>query len=261
MNDYLQNVSGNLNTESSSASKSPVPDAQINQQASSSTKHVPNKSIEDGTNNSNKRVSSKPKWNRLDVDAKISSNYGSSQQSSRRRSPPRGRGRGDDRDYYRDERPVRRVGSNRSNASASTRSGAPRGGSGSTVSSANGTTKPSSTTSRQVTSASTRRGAGDNAGSNASAAYITRSNRPSYTESKTPGLNGNPILKPSDAAVVSYDAKKQPKPLLGRPIIIEAPIPVIPNVWTNGATYYFSNPPPFAIDAIENIKESIKKQM
>lgn len=81
---------------------------------------------------------------------------------------------------------------------------------------------------------------------------------PSYTESKTPGLNGNPIMPKSDQSQQLYDAKK-PKPLVGRPIILETPpgIPVI----GYGATYYFNGPGQFSIDAIANIKESIKKQM
>lgn len=223
---------------------------------------MPNKSIEDGNNNSNKRVSSKPKWNRLDVDAKTSSSY-ASQQSSRRRSPPRGR-RDDRGDYYREERSVRRVASNRSNVPPSNR-GAPRGSNNPVaVTNNNGSIKSSSASSRQVSSNTSRRG-GENTGTNAhSTQYITRSDRPSYTASKTPGLNGNPIMKPSDSALQApYDAKK-PKPLLGHPIIIEAatPIPIIgPNVWNGGATYYFNGVPPYTIDAIENIKESIKKQM
>lgn len=83
---------------------------------------------------------------------------------------------------------------------------------------------------------------------------------PSYTESKTPGLNGNPIMPktdPSSQPQQAYADAKKPKPLLGRPIIIETPIPVM----TYGATYYFNGPAPFTIDAIANIKESIKKQM
>lgn len=220
---------------------------------------MPNKSIEDGNNNSNKRVSSKPvKWNRLDVETKASSSYA---QPSRRRSPPRGGGRRDDRDYYREDRSARRSNSNRSNAPPTNARGPPRVSSAS-VTSNNGSIK-AATTPRAPGTGSSRR---ENTGTIAPPSnHIMRSNRPSYTESKTPGLNGNPvILKPSEFAgqPLPYDAKK-PKPLLGRPIIIEAatPIPVLPNVWTNGATYYFNNPPPFTIDAIENIRESIKKQM
>jgi hypothetical protein len=64
-------------------------------------------------------------------------------------------------------------------------------------------------------------------------------------------------MQKADPSQAYVDAKK-PKPLLGRPIIIEAaPIPVM----TYGATYYFNGPAPFTIDAIANIKESIKKQM
>lgn len=246
-------------------SNSPILDAQNNQQASMSNKNVPNKSIEDGNNNSNKRVSKPVKWNRLDVETKASSSsYAQQQSTSRRRSPPRGGSRRDDRDYYREDRPARRS-SNRSNVPPTNPRGPPRVNSTTVTNNSNniGSIKSTTATSRQQgqgTGSTTRR---ENTGSIVPPSnHITRSNRPSYLESKTPGLNGNPILKPEFAGQLPYDAKK-PKPLLGRPIIIEAAttIPVLPNVWTNGATYYFNNPPPFTIDAIENIRESIKKQM
>ena len=85
---------------------------------------------------------------------------------------------------------------------------------------------------------------------------------PSYTESKTPGLNGNPIMpkNSTDMSQHAYIDAKKPKPLLGRPIIIEAATP-IPVMTYTGATYYFNGPTQFNIDAVANIKESIKKQM
>lgn len=231
---------------------------------------MPNKSIEDGSiNSNNKRVSSKPtKWARLDVETKPSSSNsagGGGGYSSRRDERPRGGGdrerRRDDRDYYRgDDRSIRRTGSSRSsNAPTSTRGNASR-----SVASNNGSVKSSSSRGGAPSVGGGSRGRGGestNTGTNATP-YITRSNRPSYTESKTPGLNGNPMKPDMSGGQAPYDAKK-PKPLLGQPIIIEATtqIPVMANVWTNGATYYFNGPAPFTIDAIGNIKESIKKQM
>ena len=216
--------------------------------ASSKDKNVP-KPIEDG----NKRVSSKPKWARLDVDTKTAAaapqSNASSQQNNRRRSPPRRRG--DDYRDYRDDRSIRRTGSNRGNV-PSNRSG-PRtsGGNPPTTASTNNSNNnnnSSSSSSMKPVRASTNTSRRDNT------TYITRSNRPSYTESKTPGLNGNPI-KPNE----SYDAKKPKPSLIGRPIIIEAPItPIVTNVF---GTYYFNGPAPFTLDTIGNIKESIKKQM
>ncbi|XP_070499859.1 la-related protein 1 [Chironomus tepperi] len=249
-----------LNENDAQKSKSPVPELnnhlQQSQQhvatthlstsaaAASKDKHVP-KSIEDG----NKRVS-KPKWARLDVDTKTAtgphSNQGSSQQN-RRRSPPRRRG--DDYRDYRDDRSIRRSGSNRGNV-PSNRSG-PRNSAVANPSVA--TTNNSNNNSSSSSSMKPVRGS-SNTSRRDNPTYITRSNRPSYTESKTPGLNGNPI-KPSD----SYDAKKPKPSLIGRPIIIEAPIaPIVTNVF---GTYYFNGPAPFTIDTIGNIKESIKKQI
>lgn len=223
--------------------------------AASKDKHVP-KSIEDG----NKRVS-KPKWARLDVDTKSStsvpqSNHqGSSsqqQQQNRRRSPPRRRG--DDYRDYRDDRSIRRSGSNRGNVPSNR---GPRNNSGGI----NPSVVAASTNNNSINNSSSsssmkpgRGGASTNTSRRDNPTYITRSNRPSYTESKTPGLNGNPI-KPTD----SYDAKKPKPSLIGRPIIIEAPIaPIVTNVF---GTYYFNGPAPFTLDTIGNIKESIKKQM
>lgn len=222
--------------------------------AASKDKHVP-KSIEDG----NKRVS-KPKWARLDVDTKSStsapqSNHqgSSQQQQNRRRSPPRRRG--DYRDDYRDDRSIRRSGSNRGNVPSNR---GPRNNSGGINPSINPAASTNSNSNNNSSSSNSmkpgRGGASTNTSRRDNPTYITRSNRPSYTESKTPGLNGNPI-KPID----SYDAKKPKPSLIGRPIIIEAPIaPIVTNVF---GTYYFNGPAPFTLDTIGNIKESIKKQM
>lgn len=227
---------------------SPVPDA--NATNDKEVKNVP-KAIDDGA----KRVNAKPKWNRFDVEPKSSSTSSAPSTQNRRkteRSPPR-RSNRDDRDYYSrrddrlrdDDRSNRRGNSNRGTVpSSSTRN--PR----SAVAPA--APPPASAVAPIKTAAPTR-------GPRREPAYITRSNRPSYTESKTPGLNGNPIatIKSSDP----YDAKKQ-KPLLGRPIIIDAsaiaPIVTAQNIY---GTYYFNGPTPFTLDTIGNIKESIKKQM
>lgn len=257
--------------EDAQKSKSPVPEInhQPHQQISSvkeKDKNVP-KSIEDG----NKRVSSKPKWARLDVEPKSaasqssSSNANPSSTQHRRRSPPRRRGGDDYRNYRddRDDRSIRRSGSNRGNvpsnrsgprrdvvvvnagvqvAAVSSAAVAATAGNGAVISTNNTTNmKPM----RQSTSSSRR----DNNNQ-----YITRSTRPSYTESKTPGLNGNPVVKNADM----YDVKKQKPSLIGRPIIIEAGTPIVTNVY---GTYYFNGPAPFTLETIGNIKESIKKQM
>ncbi|KAL7035694.1 hypothetical protein ACKWTF_008511 [Chironomus riparius] len=262
-----------INENDAQKSKSPVPELynhlqQSQQQqnvvttntavaaAVSKDKHVP-KSIEDGS----KRVS-KPKWARLDVDTKSASapqsNQASSQQQNRRRSPPRRRG--DDYRDYRDDRSIRRSGSNRgnvpSNRSGPRNTGAPNPSVASTTTTTNSSNINNNITNSSSSTSSMKpgRGGSTNASRRDNPTYITRSNRPSYTESKTPGLNGNPI-KPSD----SYDAKKPKPSLIGRPIIIEAPIaPIVTNVF---GTYYFNGPAPFTIDTIGNIKESIKKQI
>jgi hypothetical protein len=241
LNNHLQQQVGTTNTSS------------IATATASKDKHVP-KSIEDGS----KRVS-KPKWARLDVDTKtpISSSAApqsnvSSQQNNRRRSPPRRRG--DDYRDYRDDRSIRRSGSNRGNV-PSNRSG-PRnsGGINPSVASTNSSNNNNNSTSSSSSMKPARGGGSSNTSRRDNPTYITRSNRPSYTESKTPGLNGNPI-KHTD----SYDAKKPKPSLIGRPIIIEAPItPIVTNVF---GTYYFNGPAPFTLDTIGNIKESIKKQM
>jgi hypothetical protein len=205
-------------------------------------KNVP-KAIDDGA----KRVNAKPKWNRFDVEPKSSA---PSSQNRRKtdRSPPRRNNRDD---YYSrrddrvrdDDRSNRRGNSNRgtvpSSSSRNSRTGA-------------APAVPPSSSVGSVKSTTTSRGP------RREPTYITRSNRPSYTESKTPGLNGNPMgpMKSSDL----YDAKKQ-KPLIGRPIIIDpslAPIMTAQNIF---GTYYFNGPPQFTLETINTIKESIKKQM
>lgn len=202
-------------------------------------KNVP-KAVDDGA----KRVNAKPKWNRFEVETK--SAVSSQNRRKTDRSPPR---RSNRDDYYSrrdDDRSNRRGNSSRGTApSSSTRT--PRVGVAPAPS--------SSAVIAPVVPASVKPPAVR--GPRREPAYITRSNRPSYTESKTPGLNGNPIapMKSSDL----YDAKKQ-KPLLARPIIIDASI--APLVATNfNGTFYFNGPTPFALDTIGNIKESIKKQM
>lgn len=229
---------------------SPVPDTNATNEKE--VKHVP-KAIDDGA----KRVNAKPKWNRFDVEPKTSSSSAAPSQSRRKdRSPPRRNNR-DDRDYYSrrddrmrdDDRSNRRGNSSRGSVpSSSTRN--PRSGVAPAPVVATAATAAPPTTSNSIkpVSRGPRR---------EPAPYITRSNRPSYTESKTPGLNGNPLvpIKSSDP----YDAKKQ-KPLLGRPILIDPSLMPV-NAQNIYGTYYFNGPTPFTLDTIGNIKESIKKQM
>ncbi|KAG5679950.1 hypothetical protein PVAND_009485 [Polypedilum vanderplanki] len=237
--------------EDAQKSTSPVPEVNHSYVSRDKEKNVPKSNNEDG----NKRVSSKPKWARLDVEAKGTSSNTSSashNNNSRRRSPPRRR---DDYRDYRDERPIRRSGSNRGTVSTSSSSRGPRSGNGSTAS-ANNSSSNSNNNNNNNTNSNMKPMRGSTSRRDNTTQYITRSTRPSYTESKTPGLNGNPIIK-GDAV---YDAKKQ-KPLIGRPIIIEpAPLgtPIVTNVF---GTYYFNGPTPFTLDTIGNIKESIKKQI
>jgi hypothetical protein len=222
---------------------SPIPDA--NATNDKEVKNVP-KAYDDGA----KRVNAKPKWNRFEVEPKPSSTSVPSQNRRRTdRSPPRRNNR-DDRDYYSrrddrmrdDDRSNRRGNSNRGTVPISS-SRNPR------TAVAPAPAAPPSSASSNVKPVPR--------GPRREPAYITRSNRPSYTESKTPGLNGNPLgsMKSSDL----YDAKKQ-KPLIGRPIILDpmAPIVTAQNIY---GTYYFNGPTPFTLDTIGNIKESIKKQM
>lgn len=198
-------------------------------------KNVP-KAADDGA----KRVNAKPKWNRFEVEPKPTA----SSQNRRKtdRSPPRRNNRDD---YYArrdDDRSTRRGNASRTTVPSSSNRN-PR----STVAPA-AATGASTAGSVKAPSRGPRR----------EQAYITRSNRPSYTESKTPGLNGNPVvsMKSSDP----YDAKKQ-KPLIGRPIILDptlAPLVTAQNIY---GTYYFNGPTQFPLDTINNVKESIKKQM
>jgi hypothetical protein len=203
-------------------------------------KHVP-KAADDGA----KRVNAKPKWNRFEVEPKSSAAAQNRRKTDR--SPPR---RNNREEYYtrRDDRVRDDDRSNRrGNASRATVPSSSNRNPRSTVVPASAAAVPA-VGSVKAPSRGPRR----------EPAYITRSNRPSYTESKTPGLNGNPIvpMKSSDP----YDAKKQ-KPLIGRPIIIDpslAPLVTAQNIY---GTYYFNGPTQFPLDTINNVKESIKKQM
>jgi hypothetical protein len=206
-------------------------------------KHVP-KAADDGA----KRVNAKPKWNRFEVEPKSSA---ATSQNRRKtdRSPPRRNNRDD---YY-----TRRDDRVRDDDRSSRRGNASRP----TVPSSSNR-HPRSTVVPATPAAAAAPAVGSvkapSRGPRREPAYITRSNRPSYTESKTPGLNGNPIvpMKSSDP----YDAKKQ-KPLIGRPIIIDpslAPLVTAQNIY---GTYYFNGPTQFPLDTINNVKESIKKQM
>lgn len=228
---------------------SPVPDT--NATNDKEVKNVP-KAIDDGA----KRVNAKPKWNRFDVEPKTNSTSSSVPSSQNRRksdrSPPRRNNR-DERDYYSrrddrvrdDDRSNRRGNSSRGSVpSSSTRN--PRSG---VAPPAPVVVPPAASSSVKPPVSRAPRGPRE-------AAFITRSNRPSYLDSKTPGLNGNPLVPIKNDP---YDAKKQ-KPLLGRPIIIDPNLPIVTaqNIY---GTYYFNGPTPFTLDTIGNIKESIKKQM
>jgi len=225
-----------------SAAKSPAPDATTAASAATTVatakevKHVP-KPADDGT----KRVAKSTKWARLDVEppaAAAKSSTTSSSSQSRRRSPRRHR---DDYYYeeYYEERP-RRGASTRGSVPSSHR--APRTAGTATAAAAAAAT----TTSAKPARATTSRRDG----------YITRSNRPSYTESKTPGLNGNPQHM-QKSSLDPHDAKK--KPITLRPIAVVDPMPIVSGQNFFGTFYY--GPVPFALDAIGNIKEQIKKQM
>lgn len=237
----VEPVANDTTTSATIKANSPSLDASVTNEV----KNVP-KAVDDGA----KRVNAKPKWNRFEVEPKSSSQ--NRRKTDRDRSPPPAR-RSNRDDYYSrrddrvrdDERSSRRGNSTRGSVPSSS-SRAPR-----TNVAAQAAPAPAASSVKSATSA-TR-------GPRREPAYITRSNRPSYTESKTPGLNGNPLLpmKSSDL----YDAKKQ-KPLLGRPILIDpsgiAPLVTAQNIY---GTYYFNGPAPFTLDTIGNIKESIKKQM
>jgi hypothetical protein len=232
-----------LANDTASATKvkanSPLPDSSV----SNEVKNVP-KAVEDGA----KRVNSKPKWNRFEVETKPSSQ--NRRKTDRDRSPPRRNNRDD---YYsrRDERV--RDDDRSSRRGNSTRGSVPSSSSRAPRSNVAQAAPAPAAPAAKTTSATAR-------GPRREPAFITRSNRPSYTESKTPGLNGNPLLpmKSSDL----YDAKKQ-KPLLGRPILIDASAAVAPLVTAQNiyGTYYFNGPTPFILDMTESIKEQIKKQM
>lgn len=220
---------------------SPMPDA--NATNDKEVKNVP-KTLDDGA----KRVNAKPKWNRFEVEPKSSSAASSQNRRKTDRSPPRR----NNRDEYYSRRDDRVRDDDRSNRrTTSTRGSVPSSSTRNPRSGVAPAPPSSSAPVATIKSSATR-------GPRREPAFITRSNRPSYTESKTPGLNGNPILpmKSSDP----YDAKKH-KPLLGRPIIIDAGLAPLVTAQNIYGTYYFNGPAPFSLDTIGNIKESIKKQM
>lgn len=232
-----ESVANDTSSVTKVKANSPLPDASV----SNEVKNVP-KAVEDGA----KRVNSKPKWNRFEVETKPSQQ--NRRKTDRDRSPPRRNNRDD---YYSrrddrvrdDDRSSRRGNSTRGSVPASS-SRAPR----SNV--AHAAAAPAATAAKATTAPAR--------GPRREPAFITRSNRPSYTESKTPGLNGNPLLpiKSSDL----YDAKKQ-KPLLGRPILIDPAVNPLVTAQNIYGTYYFNGPTPFILDMTESIKEQIKKQM
>lgn len=219
----------------------PVPEANASNDKEVN-KNVPK--AEDGA----KRVNAKPKWNRFEVEPKSSA---ASSQNRRKtdRSPPRR----NNRDDYYTRRDDRARDDDRSN-----RRGNPTRGT--VPSSSNRAPRSSAAPVAPATSATAAVGSvkPPSRGPRREPAYITRSNRPSYTESKTPGLNGIPVapMKSSDP----YDAKKQ-KPLIGRPIIIDPSLTPLVTAQNIYGTYYFNGPTQFSLDAITNVKESIKKQM
>lgn len=205
-------------------------------------KNVP-KTLDDGA----KRVNAKPKWNRFEVEPKSSSAASTQnrRKTDRDDQPPRRNNRDDYYSRRDDDRSTRRGNSSRGNVPSSSSRNPRSGVAAPAPPSTSGSVKSTSREPRDPRAP--RRDP-----------FITRSNRPSYTESKTPGLNGNPIIpmKSSDP----YDAKKQ-KPLIGRPILIDttmAPLVTAQNIY---GTYYFNGPNPYTLDTIGNIKESIKKQM
>lgn len=209
-------------------------------------KNVPKATVDDGA----KRVNAKPKWNRFEVEPKPAA----SSQNRRKtdRSPPRRNNRDD---YYSNRRDDRARDDERSNRRGNpSRGTVPSSSSRPPRTAVVATVPPPST----LNSVPAKVAAPARGPRREQAPYITRSNRPSYTESKTPGLNGIPNvpMKNSDP----YDAKKQ-KPLLARPIIIDASLAPIMTAQNIYGTYYFNGPTAFTMDAIGNIKESIKKQM
>lgn len=235
----FNHVATTATTEATSNATDAVNDKEVN-------KNVP-KALDDGA----KRVNAKPKWNRFEVEPKSSSAASTQnrRKTDRDDQPPRRNNRDD---YYsrrddrvrEDDRSTRRGNSSRGSVPSSS-SRTPRSGVAAPA-------PPSTSGSVKSTSREPRDPRPPRRDP-----FITRSNRPSYTESKTPGLNGNPIIpmKSSDP----YDAKKQ-KPLIGRPILIDtlAPLVTAQNIY---GTYYFNGPNPYTLDTIGNIKESIKKQM
>ena len=188
--------------------------------------------------NGNKRVSSKPtKWARMPLDVEPKSRPKRIDRSPRRRRD----------DYYEDsyyDRPIRR-GARRGSISSSTASyrGSRGGGGGSS----GGAARESSTRESTTRDTTTSRYSSSSRGSSVRRGPIMRSTRPSYTESKLPALNAD-----LDG---DYDGKKRaPR------ISADSPVFVMPAQNLYG-TFYFNGQPASMIDSVNNIKESIKKQM
>lgn len=178
-----------------------------------------NNNSNNGDENGNKRVA-KQKWTRVPIEIPA--------KSSRNKRPERSPRRRRNDDYYEEyyERPIRR----------GPRRGAPapssyRGGSTSSRYSTRGATS---------SNPPVRRG------------YITRSNRPSYTESPSAqALNGHHAAPKT----VDQTERRITTPNNGR---MSADSPAFMPQQMYG-TFYFNGAPPFMLDT--NVKESIKKQM
>lgn len=191
-----------------------------------------------GTNeqeNGSKRLSSKAtKWARMPLDVEPKSRPKRIDRSPRRRRD----------DYYDDsyyDRPIRR-GARRGSISSSTASyRGSRGGS------SGGAARESSTREGSTRDTTTSRYSSSSRGSSVRRGPIVRSTRPSYTESKLPALNAEQD--------VDYDGKKRaPR------ISADSPAFVMPAQNLYG-TFYFNGQPAFMLDSVNNVKESIKKQM
>lgn len=170
--------------------------------------------------NGNKKVT-KPKWTRVPIDIPPAKSRNRRQERSPRRR------RNDDYydDYY--ERPIRR---------------GPRRGVPTSSSYRGGSTSSRYPTSRGGSSSSTARRGG----------YITRSNRPSFTESpNAQAINGHHSA-PKNA---EQTEKRITTPNSGR-ISAESPAFLPQHLY---GTFYYNGTPPFMLDT--NVKESIKKQI
>ncbi|CAO1444305.1 unnamed protein product [Diamesa hyperborea] len=186
-----------------------------------------------GTNdqdNGSKRLSSKAtKWARMPLDVEPKTRPKRIDRSPRRRRD----------DYYEDsyyDRPRR--GARRGSISSSTASY--RGSRG-------GAARESSTREGSTRDTTTSRYSSSSRGSSVRRGPIVRSTRPSYTESKLPALNAE-----QDG---DYDNKKRaPR------ISADSPAFVMPAQNLYG-TFYFDGQPAFMLDSVNNVKESIKKQI